>query len=33
LAQDDRCPLISTCFQNHKVYGSIWLSHSNNSVF
>jgi hypothetical protein len=23
LAQDDRCPLISTCFQNHKVYGSI----------
>ena len=32
-AQDDGCPFISTYFQNHKVYGNIWLPYSNNSIF
>jgi hypothetical protein len=32
-AQNDGCPFISTYFQNHKVYGNIWLSNSNDSIF
>ena len=33
LAQDNVCPCISTCFQNHKVYGYIRLSNSYTDAF